>query len=179
MLKALICLAAGVTIALSSYSYTPKQLDLMRVVEQQGQQSGTSEWLKGILLRESKAGTSKLVGAEHLPINQRSYGVMQLQLSAARSVMRSYPELSTQWFGTKRVSDTELATFLTYNHEANIKIAAKHLDIYIRLCGGNIPKAVVAYNVGIGNVRSIRHIESHPYLIGVRQNMKSLPDLDA
>jgi hypothetical protein len=129
--------------------------------------------VQAILLKESKAGKSaSLVGSRTANVGNRSYGVMQIKVEAARSVLTKQPQLVKRYFPTRSYSslvDEEIIALLLTNHEANIRIGCHHLMIYNKIVDGDWDKAVVAYNIGIGNVlkSSDEHIKNHPYLDSV------------
>jgi Transglycosylase SLT domain len=156
----------------------PPQIDsTLFKIHSIGQQYGTTELLQAISLQETNGGTSDLVGSRHLsPIN-RSYGIMQVQIGTARSILSRDLALKETLFpgqSTKNISNQQLITLLMENDEANITIAAKVLQLYTTLCKGNIDKAVAAYNMGIGAVESLKHPSSFKYVVEVKNKLRTI-----
>lgn len=153
-----------------------KRNNLM-LVHEIGSEIGHPETLQAILLQETNGGTSTLVGNPTAPVRQRSYGLMQVQIGAARSILSRYPELLEKYFNGKRVThitDTEMVQFLTTNHEGNVRIAAYHFRLYFNMVGGDWSKAVAAYNVGIGGVKRITKPDSFKYVREIKQKLQTI-----
>jgi len=142
-----------------------------------GQEVGNPETLQAILMQESNGGLAGNVGNLSSPIGKRSYGVMQVQLSAARSVLTRTPQLMNTYFPTreyKSLADEEIIALLITNAEANIRIAAHHLKIYMAISKGDWNKAVAAYNVGIGGVERIPEPAEYHYVINIKQIINNM-----
>jgi len=138
-----------------------------------GTEIGNPETLQAILMQESK-GIKHAVGNPKAPLSQRSYGLMQVQLGAARSILQRQPDLLNEIFPDrtlKSIKDPELAEMLIHNDEANIRIAAYHFNLYLKLCKGNWHKAVAAYNVGIGGVQNISNPAEYSYVREIKRKM--------
>lgn len=141
--------------------------DNMRKVFEIGSEIGHPETLQAILLQESNGGLAKQ--------GHKSYGLMQVQVVAARSILTRVPELRTQYYGDRPISDisyAELVYLLMHNDEANIRIAAHHFKLYFRLVGQDWDKAVAAYNAGIGGVRKIQNPAEFRYVVEIRDKLQ-------
>lgn len=112
--------------------------------------------LQGILLQETRAGgiaRYAVAGGEFgLATNKRYYGLGQIKLSAAKDVLKAYPELWQQFNFHTRL-DEEIIAKLIENDEFNISIASKYLLI-LRSYGYSTPHELAkAYNMGPGGAR--------------------------
>lgn len=135
---------------------------------------GNPETLQAIMMQESK-GVGGLVGNKSAPPSKRSYGLMQVQIPTARSVLRGAGEVMTRYFpdrSLKSVKDGEIEHLLLKNDEANIRIAAYHYKMDIAFNHGNWDKSVASYNVGIGGIKRIKNPAGFPYVNGVRSYLK-------
>lgn len=139
---------------------------------------GYPEILQGMLLQESSGGTIRsLIGSPHAHISKRSYGLMQVQTVAARSILMRHPELLNKYFPDRdlhTVKDKELVKLLMTNNEANITIAAYHYDLYLSVLNGNHDRTIAAYNVGIGGVTKLRNPSRFKYVREVRQKIETV-----
>lgn len=143
----------------------------MKTVFAVGREIGHPETLQAILLKETRGGQTEPIGNKGSPVGKRSYGLMQVQTVAARSVFQRFPEVYQRYFPTRKyntIADEEIIALLLTNDEANIRIAAYHFQLYLRLSGGNWNKAVAAYNTGIGAVERIGDPAVFPYVVDVR-----------
>lgn len=139
-------------------------------------QSNT-ETLQAILMQETRGGNNPLVGGLKLPASKRSYGVMQVQIVAARSVIKSHPDISDRYFNNKPykiITDNEIVNVLLTNHEANIRIAAIHLSVYQSITRGDWPRAVAAYNAGIGTALKMRKPLDYVYVKQITYNIRTI-----
>ena len=134
------------------------------------------EITQAILIQESKAGkTSSLVGSRNGGVGNRSYGVMQLKVEAARSVMSRYPKLVSKYFPNRPYSsivDEEIIALLLTNHESNIRIACYQLVIYHNILQ-DWDSTIAAYNMGIGNAIKHTTFEDNTYLQSVHSIMNT------
>ena len=145
--------------------------NLKTVYEISSSRGADPETMQAMLLRETKGGISSMVGASHLPPEQRSYGLMQVQLVAARSVLQRWPEISEVYFKGRKPSQGELITKLTHDKEFNIDIASAHFVTYLNLSKGDWSKAVAAYNMGIGNANKITNHNRYEYVVWIRKTI--------
>lgn len=139
---------------------------------------GHPEVMQAILMQESNGGTHPtLIGSSNAPISKRSYGVMQVQVATARSMLERYDLLRDNYFPTReiaRVSDKEIRLMLLQNHRANIEISAALFALYLQLSNGSVDRAIAAYNVGIGGVKRLRSPSTFKYVREVRQKLKAV-----
>lgn len=136
---------------------------------------GHHETMQAILLQESNGGTANPVGNLGSPVGKRSYGIMQVQVVAARSILSRYPSITGKYFPNKKpaaITDEEIIALLLRNDEANIRIAAQHFDLYLSLSKGNWEKAVAAYNMGIGNANKRSSFDDIPYVKSIRARIQ-------
>jgi hypothetical protein len=143
----------------------------MKKVHHIAKEFGHHETMQAILLQESNGGTSAPVGNVNSPMGKRSYGLMQVQLVAARSILSRYPNVAERYFPNRKISsvtDEEVIALLLRNDEANIRIAVYHFDLYLTLSNGNWYKAVAAYNMGIGNANKRTTFDDIPYVKSIK-----------
>lgn len=136
---------------------------------------GHHETMQAILLQESNGGTAHPVGNLKSPVGKRSYGIMQVQVVAARSILTRYPAVAEKYFPDRKVSaitEEEIIALLLRNDEANIRIAVYHFNLYLSLSKGNWDKAVAAYNMGIGNANKRSSFENVPYVQSIQSRIK-------
>jgi hypothetical protein len=138
---------------------------------------GHPETMQAILMQESGGGISHPVGNLDSPIGKRSYGIMQVQVVAARSILSRYPGIFDQYFPHRKystVTDEEIIALLLMNDEANIHIAAQHFNLYYRLSNGDWHTAVAAYNMGIGNALKRENHGEYPYVVEVERRIQEV-----
>lgn len=139
---------------------------------------GYPEILQGMLLQESNGGTVRsLVGSPKAKPSRRSYGLMQVQVVAAKSIFTRQPDLLEQYFPNRTVRslrDGEVIKLLMTNPEANVTIAAYHYDLYLKLLNGNHTKTIAAYNVGIGGVKKLKNPARFKYVVEVKQKIETV-----
>jgi hypothetical protein len=129
---------------------------------------GSPETLQAIMMQESK-GVSGLIGNKNAAQLDRSYGLMQVQIPTARSVLRSNDEVLGRYFpnrSVRNVKDGEIERLL------NIRIAAHHFKADMQFAKGNWDKAVASYNLGMGGVQRIKNCAKFPYVTGVRSYLR-------
>lgn len=162
---------------ITNQEYIERKTENLLLVRQVGEEVGHAETLQAILLQETNGGTSSLVGNPAAPLRNRSYGLMQVQITAARSMLRRYPELADRYFPDRKastLSDKEIADFLVANHEGNVRIAAHHFRLYFNMVGGDWARAVAAYNVGIGGVKKIQQPEAFGYVREIKHKLHKI-----
>jgi hypothetical protein len=136
---------------------------------------GHPETMQAILLQESGGGVANPVGNLNSPVGKRSYGLMQVQVVAARSILSRYPTTFNRYFPDRQyqtVSDEEVIALLISNHEANIRIACQHFALYLSMSEGDWHKAVAAYNMGIGNALKREDHADYPYVKEIEEKMR-------
>ena len=149
----------------------------MRLAFSVGSEVGHPETLQAILLVESRAGTGGLVGGKHLPVLKRSYGIMQIQVGTARSILTRTTELVERYFPNRQyrsITNNEIINLLLTNNEANIRIAAHNLLLNMKVMKGNWEKSVAAYNAGIGSILGKKTIPNPGYVELVRARLKKV-----
>jgi hypothetical protein len=149
----------------------------MKKVFMIGREVGNAETLQAILLQESGGGAADPVGTKGAPVGKRSYGVMQVQVVAARSILQRHPEMVKKYFPGRvyaSLADEEIIALLLTNDEANIRIAATHFKLYMQLCGGDWDRAVAAWNAGIGGVENIPDPAEYDYVISVKSKLDNV-----
>ncbi len=124
--------------------------------------------LQGVLLQETIAGQLGRIGDLAAPVGKRSYGVMQVKVTAARDVLRHHKDEFERFR-----SDEELIAHLITDDRFNIRIASKLLQ---RLHKKTLSpeKALVAYNVGLRASRNIKQAAEFKYVQRVQQNIQKV-----
>lgn len=111
-------------------------------------------FLQGILMQESRGCSVKNFRVAGLTnkSGDRYFGCGQLKLSAAKAVLRQYPEL---WKYLDSRTDEELQARLILDDQFNIRISSK----YCLMMGinENPSRAITAYNVGPGGVKNVNY----------------------
>ena len=136
-----------------------------------GLEVGNPETIQAIMLQESGASKMAAVGNKAAPVGKRSYGLMQVQVVAARSIFERQTKVRLKYFPGRKyksIMDEEIIALLLTNDEANIRIAAYHFNLYLKLSDGNWDRAVAAYNMGIGGVQRVSNYAELTYVIEIR-----------
>lgn len=123
-----------------------------------------AELLQAVLMQETIAGQLGRIGHMTARVGKRSYGVMQVKVSAARDVLRKHKE-----FGRFR-SDEELIVALMTDDAFNIQIASKFL-LHLREKTKSAEAALVAYNIGLRASRKISKPDSFKYVVRTKRNL--------
>lgn len=123
-----------------------------------------AELLQAVLLQETIAGQLGRIGHMTAPVGKRSYGVMQVKVSAARDVLRDHPD-----FGGFR-SDEELIVELMSDDVFNMRIASKFL-LHLKDRTETEDAALVAYNIGLRASRKIASPDKFKYVVRTRRNL--------
>jgi Transglycosylase SLT domain len=151
--------------------------DTMKKVFAVSREIGHPETLQAILLQETGGGKSASIGNKGSPVGKRSYGLMQVQVVAARSILERNPSVMERYFPGrthKSLFDEEIIALLLTNDEANIRIAAHHFNLYLKLSDGDWERAVAAYNAGIGGVQRIPEPSEFPYVVDVKAKLEDV-----
>lgn len=133
---------------------TEEQVNLLKQTYDIGYQDGGEQHailLQSTLLQETIAGQLGRVGHRTAPVGKRSYGVMQIKVSAASDVLEGYPQLGTS------LNDEDLIVRLMTDDEFNIRVASKFL-LFLRDKTNSDAEALVAYNMGL---RASKRYEAH------------------
>ncbi len=123
-----------------------------------------AEMLQAVLLQETIAGQLGRIGHMTARVGKRSYGVMQVKVSAARDVLKRNKE-----FGRFR-SDEELIVALMTDDAFNIQIASKLLQ-YLTGKTKSAEAALVAYNIGLRASRKISEPDAFKYVVRTKRNL--------
>lgn len=146
---------------------TSEQMGLLKLAYEIGFEDGGhehAELVQAILMQETIAGLLGRMGHMTAPVGKRSYGVMQVKVTAARDVLN---EFST--FGQFR-ADEELIAKLLSDDEFNIRIASKFL-VQLSNKVGLTERALVAYNIGLRSSRSIDNPKSFEYVVRTKGHL--------
>ena len=149
-------------------------VDNLLIVFHVGREVGNPETLQAILMQESGGSAQRAVGNIGSPVGKRSYGLMQVQLVAARSILLRNPKLVDLYFPDrvyKSLADEEIIALLLTNDEANARIAAHHFKLYLAISHGDWNRAVAAYSAGIGGVNNIPNPSEYPYVQSIKAKM--------
>lgn len=120
--------------------------------------------LQAVLLQETIAGQLGRIGHMTAPVGKRSYGVMQVKVSAARDVLRKHKELG------KFRSDEELIIALMTDDEFNIRVASLFL-LHLKSKTSSIEAALVAYNIGLRASRKVSEPNEFKYVLRTQMNL--------
>lgn len=152
-----------------------KLTDNLKKVFDIGNEVGNAETLQAILIQESGGGVAPAIGNPKGPISKRSYGIMQVQTVAARSILSREDGLLSRYFPDRTyasLKDNEIINLLLHDDDANIRIAAYHFKLYLELCKGNWSRAVAAWNVGIGGVTHIPSPAKYGYVVNIKSKLE-------
>lgn len=143
---------------------TPEQMNLLQLAYEVGFEDGGhkhAELVQAILLQETIAGLLGRMGHMTAPIGKRSYGVMQVKVTATRDVLNEYSE-----FGEFRADEEIIARMLS-DDEFNIRIASKFL-LQLSAKVKTMDRALVAYNVGLGGSTGVSEPRQFKYVVAAR-----------
>lgn len=133
---------------------TDEQVVLLKLAYDIGYQDGGvrhARLVQSTLLQESIAGQLGRVGHRTAPVGKRSYGVMQVKVTAAQDVLQDHAHLNTS------TTVEELIVKLMTDDDFNIRVASKFL-LYLRGKTASDAEALVAYNIGL---RGARRYDDH------------------
>jgi len=121
-------------------AFTEQQNFLLEIAKIEGEKFGYPKTVRAILMQETLAGKLGRTGDDGT-----SYGVMQIQFKTAK------------WMIEKRLikwndSDINLKLNLKYSDQFNIKVGAIYFKYLLGYFKGDVKKAILAYNIGLGNV---------------------------
>ena len=149
---------------------TPEQIRLLSMAYAIGFKDGGhehGEMLQAVLLQETIAGQLGRIGHMTARVGLRSYGVMQVKVSAARDVLRKNKEL-----GRFRADELLIAELLT-NDEFNMKVASRFL-MFLERKTKSYTKALVAYNIGLRASRKIKQPNEFKYVVRTQRNLAAV-----
>lgn len=129
----------------------PSPEEIYRIAYNEGLKIGHPETMVAIAYQETRGGRYKftphgVVGDSFARFGNRSYGVMQVKISAAREVLRRHPGLGT--FPT----DEHLLVALLTDHVFNIRVASLYFQMQLQRFR-HWRTALVAYSAGPQNAR--------------------------
>lgn len=140
-MKKLILILMFLLIPLVSYAeLNEQQLFLLEIAKKEGQKFGYPKTVRAILMQETIAGKMGRTGDDGT-----SYGVMQIQFKTAKWMIKKG---MFKWKGT----DVDLKLNLKYSDSFNIKVGAIYFRYLLDYFKSDVKKAILAYNVGMGNV---------------------------
>lgn len=118
-------------------NYTKQEL--LSIAFQEGKRIGYPNTVRAMLLQESEAGD---LGRIH--DNNTTFGVMCIKMSTAQDVLKICNKCHTYKNIRKQLETDDLF---------NIKVAVTYLEYLLKVFNGDIDRAILAYNVGIGRIR--------------------------
>lgn len=133
-----------------------------------------TETLQAMMMVETQAGIGGSIGLPHGPPSIRSYGLMQVTIPTARTILQRYDDLRYRFFGDrniKTIKDKEIKILLLQNAEANIHIGVRVFVEYLSIVKNEWARAVAAYNMGIGNALKRRNAIKSKYVNDVKKWM--------
>jgi len=133
---------------------TDRQFYILKLARDIGKEDDLSLTLMGIVMQESRAGETQRVGHMSAPIGKRSYGVMQVKVTAARDVLKEYPEFGEFY------SDEELIGRLLYDDEFNIQISLGYIKL-LKKRGLSWHEILLAYNLGPSGAEGKNPLKYH------------------
>ncbi|MFC1747440.1 hypothetical protein ACFL2V_01395 [Pseudomonadota bacterium] len=146
---------------------TDEQAHLLNLAYKVGMEDGgieQAELLQAILLQETIAGHLGRIGHMTAPVGKRSYGIMQVKVTAARDVLRDHKS-----FGRFR-SDEELIAQLLTDDEFNIRVASKFF-LLLSKHAKSVDRSLVAYNIGLRGSRKVASPNEFKYVIKAKRNL--------
>jgi hypothetical protein len=149
---------------------TREQRKLLALAHRIGLEDGDAhhaELLQAVLLQETIAGQLGRIGHLSAPVGKRSYGVMQVKVSAARDVLRWHPGLGD--FRT----DEELIVKLMTDDAFNIRIASLYLNSLHKRADSEA-EALAAYNLGMRAAQDVDRPKRYKYVRGVHRYLTKL-----
>lgn len=147
---------------------TDEQAHLLNLAHKVGMEDGGAEHaelLQAILMQETIAGHLGRIGHMTAPVGKRSYGVMQVKVTAARDVLRDHKS-----FGRFR-SDEELIAKLLTDDEFNIQVASKFF-LLLNKHAKTVDRSLVAYNIGLRASRKVASPEQFKYVVKAKRHLE-------
>ncbi len=149
---------------------TDEQAQLLKTAYSIGYENGGhehAELLQAVLLQETIAGQLGRIGHMTARVGKRSYGVMQVKVTAARDVLKKHKD-----FGRFR-SDEELIVALMTDDDFNMRIASKFL-LYLGEKTSSVEASLVAYNIGLRGSRKISEPDEFKYVVRTKNNLNEV-----
>jgi len=139
---------------------TAEQVQIMNIAFDIAYQDGGlhhAKLIQGMLLQETLAGLVGRIGHMSAPVGKRSYGVMQVKVTAATDVLAKYASLG------KFNSDDDIITQLIVDDVFNIRVASK-LFLHLRARTKTDDHALLAYNIGLRGSRRYSNHQTFRYV---------------
>ena len=131
---------------IKSYALTELQKHNLALAKEIGQEYGWPETAQTIIMQETLAGHLTKYGDQDAAFGRKSYGLAQMQLDTAKFIIKRH-------FGHPVFScDEEIIVTLVTNDRFAIHLAMWYFEYLLDMFNGNWKKALLAYNVGPGNV---------------------------
>jgi len=149
-----------------------EQVLLLKTAFDIGYQDGGlqhAKLIQGMLLQETIAGLLGRIGHMTAPVGKRSYGVMQVKVTAATDVLAKHAYLDN--FD----SESELIANLIIEDEFNIRIASKHF-LHLRTRTKTDAHALLAYNIGLRASRRYSNHDSFRYVKKVKRYSRQVAE---
>lgn len=149
---------------------TEDQVNLLKLAYDIGDEDGGEQHanlLQSTLLQESIAGQLGRVGHRTAPVGKRSYGVMQVKVSAASDVLEEHAHLGLP------SNEEELIVRLITDDEFNIRVASKYL-LYLRDKTKSDAEALVAYNMGLRGSKRFEVHEEVQYVKNINRYFETI-----
>ncbi len=148
---------------------TEEQMNLLKMAYEIGFADGGrehAELVQAVLLQETIAGQLGRMGHMTAPVGKRSYGVMQVKVTAARDVLRKFPDE----FGRFRADELLIAKLLM-DDEFNIRMGSKFL-VHLRPHTDSTEALLVAYNIGLRASRKVEQADEFKYTLRTQRNLE-------
>lgn len=158
-------------------NFTERQTQYLKMAYIVGEKLGHGATMQAIMLQESRAGEAAAIGNPTAPQRRQSYGIMQIQIVAARSVLKRFPEVCQQIYNGRKcnnVSTGEIVKTLIHNKEASILIATYNFHLMMKLTKGSWHRAVAAYNAGIGNALQMKAPSKYGYVESIARKVQTV-----
>ena len=149
---------------------TGEQVELLSLAYKIGYDDGGpahAKLLQAVLMQETIAGLLGRLGHLSAPLGKRSYGVMQVKVTAARDVLAWKPELA------EALTDERLIARLIADDEFNLKVASTYLK-YLRKKSDSDHQALVAYNLGPNGAKQIMDPTQYRYVLSVERYLANV-----
>lgn len=127
---------------------TDDQYSNLLIAREVGKEENLSLTLMSICMQETHCGEIGPVGHKSVGVGLRSYGLLQIKVSAARDVLKVHPELGE--FDT----DEELISKLLTDNWFNMTVGKEYFKL-LKKRGMSWREAVTAYNLGPTGVKSV------------------------
>lgn len=141
-------------------------VDVVAIAREEGSKVGYEREILGILKQESDNGMHPRVLAKKCSDNDDSCGNMQVSISTAKFVIEDLLHM-------EKMTNSQIKRELINNDRLNIQIGSAYYKYLVDSLKDR-DLAILAYNVGIGNV--IKHgtrFDPNNYLKSVKRHMKN------